>query len=69
MALPDDDLPIHEDILSLHGVTLPATEDDSATPVVESEEADGPPTLTLKPWDEVPGRDFQPRLLRFGEAA
>lgn len=68
MAKPDDDLPIEDDILSLHGVTLPAPE-DAAPPVVESDDAEPPPVLTLKPWDEMPGRDFQPRLLRFGEAA
>lgn len=68
MARPDDDLPIDDDILSLHGVTLPQTDED-VPPIAENEDAEPPTTLTLKPWDEMPGRDFQPRLLRFGEAA
>ena len=68
MTQPDDDLPFDDDILSLHGVTLPQT-DEVAPPVDEVEDVDPPATLTLKPWDEMPGRDFQPRLLRFGEAA
>lgn len=69
MAQPDDDLPFDDDdILSLHGVTVPQT-DEPIPPVVETQDDDPPATLTLKPWDEMPGRDFQPRLLRFGEAA
>lgn len=68
MAQPDDDLPIDDDILSLHGVNVPQTIDEAPRPA-ESDDSELPPTLTLKPWDEMPGRDFQPRLLRFGEAA
>lgn len=68
MAQPDDDLPFEDDILSLHGVTVPQT-DEPVSSVVESQDDELPATLTLKPWEEMPGRDFQPRLLRFGEAA
>lgn len=68
MAQPDDDLPIDDDILSLHGVTVPTAEPEDA-PHDEPNEAESPPTLTLRPWDDEPTRDFQPRLFRFGEAA
>jgi hypothetical protein len=66
---PDDDLPDDLDTIPLHGISLPAAEAGGETPP-SSDEDDGPVTLTLRPFDDgVPGRDFQPRLLRFGEAA
>jgi len=68
MARPDDDLPIDDDILSLHGVTVPTTQADPV-PHAEPSEEESPPTLILRPWDDEPTRDFQPRLFRFGEAA
>lgn len=68
---PDDDLPDDLDTIPLHGIHLPAPEMDDDAPAVRDEGRDDhPPTLTLRPYDDgVPGRDFQPRLLRFGEAA
>ena len=68
---PDDDLPDDLDTIPLHGVSLPiaeANDDSPADTSTDSEEF--PRTLTLRAYDDgVPGRDFQPRLLRFGEAA
>ena len=63
--LPDDedDCPI-----LLHGVSLPQT-DDLPPPIAIQADSE-PETLTLRPFDDgVPGRDYQPRLFRFGEAA
>lgn len=68
MAQPDDELPFEDDILSLHGVTVPTNEPETVRQVEPSEE-ESPPMLTLRPWDDEPTRDFQPRLFRFGEAA
>lgn len=69
---PDDDLPDDLDTIPLHGIHLPVNEaeGEAPAPVSPSNDDDGPVTLTLRPYDDaVPGRDFQPRLLRFGEAA
>ena len=64
--LPDeeeDDGPI-----LLHGVCLPQANEATPSPVPPVEES--LETFALRPYDDgVPGRDFQPRLLRYGEAA
>ena len=63
------DLPFDDDTIPLHGVSLPVSTE--ASPVEsESTPDDESPTLLLRPLDDaIPGRDFQPRLFRFGEAA
>jgi hypothetical protein len=68
---PDDDLPDDLDTIPLHGVSLPLAESADDKPDTPATDADDTsPTLTFRPYDDgVPGRDFQPRLLRFGEAA
>lgn len=53
----------------LNGIALPATEPPPAAGPPEPAAPAAPPTLTLHGWDDVPGKDYQPRLLRFGEAA
>lgn len=47
-------------VLPLHGTEVPAGGSSSS---------DSPPLPFLKPDDDVPPADFQPRLSRFGEAA
>ncbi|MFO0937718.1 MAG: hypothetical protein U0798_14530 [Gemmataceae bacterium] len=69
----DDDRRDDGDMIPLHGVVLPVSESD-AQPTNNPSDAslvdDSANTLTLRPFDDgVPARDFQPRLLRFGEAA
>ena len=59
----DDDGPI-----LLHGVSVP--DSDSAPTPLANDDSESPATLILRAFDDgVPGRDYQPRLLRFGEAA
>jgi hypothetical protein len=52
------------DTIPLHGIAVGPTE--PAAPPAES--TDDRPTLAFREHD-IPGRDYQPRLLRFGEAA
>ena len=64
--LPDDEE--DDGPILLHGVCLPQANESAPPPSPPDEEL--PETLTLRPYDDdVPGRDFQPRLLRYGEAA
>lgn len=63
---PDDD-DNEEDTILLHGVSIPET---IAQPGPEKTVTETVPPLTLRAFDDgIPGRDYQPRLLRFGEAA
>ena len=63
------DKPEDGDMIPLHGVVLPPSNEQPAQPLAPPiDEAMN--TLTLRAFDDgVPARDFQPRLLRFGEAA
>ncbi len=62
---PDDE----PDTILLHGV--PLTDESNSIASSESRSAETPSeSLILRPFDDgVPGRDYQPRLFRFGEAA
>lgn len=64
-----DDPDFDDDAILLHGVSLPAAESEGQR-TATSPDDDNPPIYTLRPTDDaIPGRDFQPRLFRFGEAA
>jgi hypothetical protein len=62
---PTGDWGDDSNVIPLHGIAVSPHE--TPEPVADSTDDDRP-TLAFREHD-VPGRDYQPRLLRFGEAA